>query len=128
MTGLNQYYKQIQRKLPCSITYKKRLIHELRGSVDSYLKEHPNADISAIEMHFGTPEQISTAYSSEMGTSDIIKKYRTRKHLITIVASVMAAALVFWLIALIIASIDAADDARGYIETGSVIIEEEVYK
>lgn len=125
MTDLKQYYRQIQRALPCNGNYKKRLIRELKESVDSYLKEHPDADIKAVETRFGSPEQIAAACSTEMDTSEIVNNYRLRKWIITIVAAAAAVALALWITALITASMDAADDAGGYIETGSVVIEEE---
>lgn len=124
MTDLKQYYKQIWKLLPCSRAYKKRLIHELKDSVSSYLKVYPDADMRAIEKHFGTSEQIAIACSTEIDASEIVKKHSMRKQIITVVVATAAVALALWLVALVIASIDAAGDERGYIETGVVIIEE----
>lgn len=123
MTELKQYYKQIQKTLPCTHTYKKRLIQELKESVDSYLKEHPDTDMRAIENRFGTAEQIVASYAMEMDAVDIVKNHRMRKRIITVAVAVITVALVLWLVALIVASIDAADDERGYLETG-IIVEE----
>lgn len=122
MTGLKQYYRSIEKRLPAS-SHKKRFIQELQASVDAWLEQNPSADFGTVQERFGTPEKIAADYSGEIDTQEVMKKYKLRKWIISIIAGAAALALVIWLVFLITASIDAAKDADGYVETSPIIEE-----
>lgn len=122
MTELKQYYRNIEKKLTPG-SHKKRFLHELRTSVDAWLEENPNADFHAVQQRFGTPERIAAEYAGEADTQEIAKKYKLRKWTVSIVAGAAVLALLMWLIAIVLAYINAADDAGGYIETSPIIEE-----
>lgn len=126
MKELKQYYNQIQKKLPCTHSYRKRFVQDLQASVDSYLNENPNADFAAIEEHFGSPEQITSAYAMEMDTSEVVKKYKLRKWIISVVAGAAALVVLMWLGAVMRASVEFSQNhGGGYVETSPIIVEEE---
>ena len=50
------YYRSIRATLPCPWRLKRKILGEIKGSINSYLSEHPDAQLVDIEQQFGTPE------------------------------------------------------------------------
>lgn len=68
---LKHYYREIKSYLPCSRKEKKRILKEIRGNVDSFLEDHPEADFEAIQTHFGTPPPDLRVLRGEYGYREI---------------------------------------------------------
>lgn len=119
MTELKQYYRSIEKRLPAG-SHKKRFIQELQASVDAWLDQNPSADFGTVQERFGTPEKIAADYSGEIDTQEVMKKFKLRKWIISIIAGVAALALVIWLVVAIVAYINFHDSKNGYIETSPI--------
>ena len=70
---------------------------QLKENVRDYLEDHPNADITQIRTHFGTPETIAAAYVDETGTDVLLRDLRIRRKVIATVAGVAAIILALWM-------------------------------
>lgn len=116
----NQYYRAIRRCLPCSGKQKQQIMDRIQRSVSSYMDEDPLADFSAIEKHFGTPQQIAHAYIEEMGTEEIANKFNIRKTVIRIVSTFVILALLLWGLTLASALIENNKSENGFYETSIV--------
>ena len=109
MKELKKYYRQISSWLPCGGPLKKQLMGSITATVEGYLAEHPEADFLAIQAHFGTPQQIATAFVDEMETAELLIKLHMRNRIIKIIflcACILIAiwgfaVLSFWLIGLL---------------------------
>ena len=85
MKELKKYYRQISSWLPCGGKLKKEIMARLRSTVEAYLLENPTADFDALQVHFGTPQQIVTAFVDEMGTKELLIQLHARNRIIKIV-------------------------------------------
>ncbi len=122
---LNQYYRAIRRCLPCSCKQKQQIMDRIRQSISSYMEEIPLADFSAVQAHFGTPQQIAHAYIEEMRTEEIAEKFNRKKSIATIVSVAVGLSFLMWGIALVLAYIDSHNSAGGYIVTTPVNVIDE---
>lgn len=113
---LKRYYKNIQRELVCSREAKRRILSDIAPNVVAYLSEHPETDLAAVENHFGTPRQIAASYVDSLGTQELLRKLKLRNRILLIVTVALVISVGAWLTALVIASIDAKNSARGYYE------------
>ena len=93
--ALRRYYREIRSFLPVSRKQKNKVIADLQGSIDAYLDANPEADMQAIQAHFGTPNSIAAAYVDNADTADLLRDLRVRKK---ILAAVFAGVLVVVLI------------------------------
>lgn len=113
---LQRYYKRIRRELVCSQEEKRRILSDIEPNVVAYLSEHPETDLAAMENHFGTPRQIAASYVDSLGTQELLRKLKLRNRILLGVTVALVISVGAWLTALVIASIDAKNSARGYYE------------
>lgn len=113
---LKNYYRRIRRCLPWGGKRKKQIMETIEQTVAAYVEETPGADMTAVERHFGTPQQIAAAYIDEMTTPEILKKFKLRRTIVLIICSAAAIALVLWGAALAAALIENYDAHNGYYE------------
>ena len=111
---LKKYYRSIRRCLSCPGKMKNRILDNIRQSVSAYLEENPTADFAAVQQHFGTPQQIAAACIEEMTAPEIVKNFKVKKTVITIVCTAVALALLMWGITLGIALIENYNSAHGF--------------
>ena len=113
---LQRYYKRIRRELVCSQEEKRRILSDIEGNVLAYLCEHPEADMNAVESHYGTPRQIAASYVDTLGTQELLRKLKLRNRILLGVTVALVISVGAWLTALVIASIDAKNSANRYYE------------
>lgn len=94
--ALKHYYRTIRSFLPCSRKLKKRILGEIQNSVNGYLKDHPEANITEIEARFGEPKNIAAAYVDDMNTPELLHTLRVRRRIITAVVIGVIASLFMW--------------------------------
>lgn len=94
--ALKRYYRTIRSYLPCSRKLKNRILDEIQNSVNGYLEDHPDANISEIETRFGEPKNIAAAYVDDMDTSELLHALRVRRRITTAVVAGVIAALLMW--------------------------------
>ena len=82
MKELKNYYRRVSAWLPCRGAQKKLIMDNITNTVESYLAEHPEADFAALQAHFGTPEQIASAFVDEMGTGELLNALKVRRKLL----------------------------------------------
>lgn len=101
MKELKKYYRQVGSWLPCGGRLKRQLMANIRSTVDGYLHEHPEADFATLQDHFGTPQQIATAFVDEMGTEELLIKLHMRNKIIKIVLLCAGALIAIWALAVL---------------------------
>ena len=113
--ALRRYYRSIRDWLPCKGQQKRRILAEIRSSVASYLENHPEADFSQLEAHFGTPQQIASGYVEDLNTEETLRALRIRRKVFTVIAAGVLAALLIWGGAVAWAIIDENISDNGYL-------------
>ncbi len=113
---INSYYRKIKKTLPCYNKVMKKMLDDLKFSIEAYLDENPNAEFQDIEKHFGTAEQISNDFSTVISEPQI-KAYKRTKYIRIALLSVLSAILVFIGALTIIIYINNSRDTIYYYET-----------
>lgn len=101
MKELTQYYRQIKRWLPCNRSLKKRLMANIHATTEEYLAHNPAADFTAVQAHFGTPQQIAVALVDEMDTAELLRSLLIRRRIVNIILTCVIAILAIWLVAVL---------------------------
>lgn len=114
MKELRKYYRQIKGWLPCGGKIKRTLMANIAATIEGYIEEHPGIDFAAVQAHFGTPQQIASAFVDEMGTEELLNKLRVRKKLVTVVTAVAIAVILLWAGVVTIALLDYLNQMHGY--------------
>ncbi len=123
---LRSYYCRIRRCLPCPGKLKKQIMDNIQSQVNAYLEENPTADFASVRQHFGTPQQIASAYIDEMTTAEILKRFKLKKTVITALCIIAAIVAAIWITAVAEALKSAKNSVDGYYEVGEIVVEEEV--
>lgn len=119
--ALKQYMRSLTRELPCSGKMKKQLASQIRCSIMDYLQENPEADISAIQAHFGTGQEIAASFVDYEDSSVLLKKMGIKKKMLAIVAGAMALVVLSWGAAVAWEIVESKQTRNGYIE---VVVEQ----
>lgn len=90
---LKLYYKTIKRNLPCYNKAMRKMLDDLKVSVDGFIEENGVADFQIIENHFGTAEDISREFAMGLDNS-YVKAYKLKKYILISIVSIFAAILV----------------------------------
>lgn len=88
--SMDLYFKEIKSLLLCPKSEKEMLLQGLRGDVEDFLGEHPNATMEDIKKRFGTPEEFANSYQSTMSETEIRKKVRDKRMLAYIIGGTVA--------------------------------------
>lgn len=115
--ALRRYLRTVRGMLPCDRKQKRHILKELQCSVDTFLAEHPDADFSLLQAHFGTPDQIAASYLAGMDTPALLRAMRFRKWVVTIVGATVLAILLSWACVVTWAVIDHNNESNGYFTT-----------
>lgn len=94
--ALRKYFRSISSLLPCNGKQKRLILGTARNNVAVYLQDHPEADFTCIQQHFGTPEEIATAFVTDMDMPRLLAALRSRKRVFVAVIAALAAALLLW--------------------------------
>jgi len=124
MRELQNYFREVQKALPCGSCEKKKILRDLRLSVENFLEENPGATFDAVESHFGTPAQIADTYTEEMPPRELQRKLKIKKWVIGIIAGAVVCALLMWGIAICIALTEQFRYAGGELIEDPVVVEE----
>lgn len=90
---LKCYFKSIKRSLPCYNTAMRKMLDDLKVSVESFAQENSITDFAQIEQHFGTAEDIAKEFAIGFDNS-YIKSYKFKRRVTAIALSILAAILV----------------------------------
>ncbi len=120
MKELKQYYRDIAKNLPVGRKKKQQILLAITQSVEDYLAAHPLADFQAVQAHFGAPQEIAAAYIENMTTQEILKKFRFRKTVLSILCATAATALLLWSSIIVYAIVKDANSGEGFIVVDSI--------
>lgn len=90
---LKTYFKSIKKNLPCYNKTMRKMLDDLKVSVDTYIKDNNITDFEKIIVHFGTAEDIAKEFAIGIDNS-FVKSYKFKKRVTAIVLSIIAAILV----------------------------------
>ena len=94
-----KYLRRVRSVLPGSARMTKQIMVKIQSEVSSYFEEYPQADYKDLLSRFGDPETIAASYVEIMGTTEILKKLRVRKRILSTVAIVLAFIVITWSVA-----------------------------
>lgn len=96
---LNDYLKDIKRRMICSNSVKKLFIKDFKNRIYEFIDENPKTSIEEIINNFGNPEDIVRSFNDELE----YYKSKSRKQLIIVVVISVAALVVIGLLGVAIA-------------------------
>ena len=79
---LKKYYRQIRRKIPLGLCDRHRIMESIESGVQEYLVQNPESDMTQIEEHFGTPNQIVSDFFDDQSCEYLLKALNNRKRII----------------------------------------------
>ncbi len=94
--AMRRYLWQVESWLPCSFKMKRSILGKIRGQIQAFCQENPNADLAALVARFGEPRQIAGTYVDELDRDRLLKDLRIRRRIVGIVAVSACAALLIW--------------------------------
>lgn len=115
---LSCYYKEISSRVSCKGKQKRSFIRELKGEVEEFLINSPDAGIDDIESVFGTPSEIAESFTVNKTAAEEKKIFTVRK---TVLYAAIAFLLV-WIVFAVISLIDVHTEAHGYFSEGILYI------
>lgn len=101
---LTDYYRKIEKALPCSTETKKKILFDLKSNIAEYLDEYPEAEISDIINHFGAPDLFASGYAASLEDAELNKKVHKSKWIkrgviIAVIAVILLSAITtIWVI------------------------------
>ena len=94
--NIKKYFRQINLWLPCSRTEKKQILNDIQHNVKSYLLEHPDASLTDIEKHFGSPKTIAASYIESEDRDKILSKLHIRRIAVRTMLIVALTSILLW--------------------------------
>lgn len=90
---LTVYFKSIKKNLPCRNKTIRKMLDDLKASVNSFAEENGITDFALIEQHFGTAEDIAKEFAVGIDGA-YVKSYKFKRRVTAIVLSILAVILV----------------------------------
>ncbi|MDD3171512.1 MAG: DUF6120 family protein [Bacilli bacterium] len=90
---LNHYIKSVKSEINCSSNLKLAFISEFKQRILEFLNENPECNINDVIQEFGSPQQISKGFESQVNIEKL-KKQAKKYFYIKIVAFVLLILLV----------------------------------
>lgn len=111
---ITSYLNNIKNCLVCSPALKKKILFDLKNSLDEFLLENPTSTIDDIVNHFGTPEDISSSCLINLEEGDISSSIRQSKRIRKIIILLALAIILIFTAACIIQIVHNQDVKAGY--------------
>ena len=90
---LKAYFKQIKKNLPCVNSTMRKMLDDLKASVNTFVVENNISDFNAVVEHFGSSEDIAKEFAVGLDNS-YVKSYKFKRRVIAIVVSILAVIMV----------------------------------
>lgn len=90
---LQSYFKDIKKNLPCLNSAMRKMLNDLKVSVNTFIEENNITDFTQIEQHFGTAENIAKEFAAGIDGA-YIKSYKFKKRITAIVVSILTAIMI----------------------------------
>ncbi len=91
---LTRYYKDIRRALLCRRRVKNKILDDFKCSVETYLENNPQADLSEITGRFGAPKKIAEDFAADRGI-DYHRQLKRKRVMTVIIIGILAAIMIF---------------------------------
>lgn len=116
---IKKYKRQIKANLLCGTKLSKQFLSDLSDSINNYIEKNNITQLTEVQNHFGSPEQIAQSFLAETDISVIRKKVRLKQ----IFTFILVAALLAWIVA-VAASAKKSYDSKGAYGVKTVIVYE----
>jgi len=93
-----EYLRTVRGLLPCSRKVKDEITAPLRRSVAEFLCEQENASTEDLRRRFGAPEVIAASCLEDADTTEILRRLRFKRRVLTIVISTVIVILTSWVL------------------------------
>lgn len=90
---LKAYFKEIKKNLPCVNSTMRKMLDDLKASVNTFVVENDISDFNAVVEHFGSSEDIAKEFAVGLDNS-YVKSYKFKRRVIAIVVSILAVIMV----------------------------------
>ena len=90
---LKVYFKEIKKNLPCVNSTMRKMLDDLKASVNTFVVENNISDFNAVVEHFGSSEDIAKEFAMGLDNS-YVKSYKFKRRVIAIVVSILAVIMV----------------------------------
>ena len=90
---LKVYFKEIKKNLPCVNSTMRKMLDDLKASVNTFVVENNISDFNAVVEHFGSSEDIAKEFAMGLDNS-YVKSYKFKSRVIAIVVSILAVIMV----------------------------------
>lgn len=90
---LKVYFKSIKKNLPCYNKTMRKMLDDLKVSVNAFIEENGITKINEIEKHFGKAEDIANEFAVGLDNA-CIKSYKFKRRVTAIVLSILAVIMV----------------------------------
>lgn len=112
-----KYCACVSRVLPCSGKMKRKIMGEIRMSIQEYMNEHPDAAYTDMETKFGTPQQIVSAYLDEADHLRLAGELKLKNRVMKAVLAALTVSVLLIAVTLGLIIEDDYSSENGYIET-----------
>lgn len=107
---VKKYKRLIKANLLCGTKLSKQFLSDLSDSIDNYIEENNITQLTEVQNHFGSPEQIAQSFLAETDISVIRKKVRLKQ----LILLALIAALLIWGIGIAMSTKTSYDERSGY--------------
>lgn len=113
-SAMRRYVRQVRSLLPCPAKQKRMIVEDIWENAAVFLQEHPAADYSQIEAHFGTPEQLAVSYVKDMDTKKLLRELRLKRRIYVLIASAAITVILLFAVTFLFCVADHYATNRGY--------------
>ena len=90
---LKTYFKTIKKNLPCLNSVMRKMLDDLKVSVNDYITQNNCIEFQEIEKHFGTAEDIAKEFAVGIDNA-YVKSYKLKKRITAVVVALLTAILI----------------------------------
>lgn len=107
---LKIYKNDVKSKLLCDSKISKTLFKDLQNDIDNYIEDNNVTSIEEIYNHFGSADDIATAFLDTVDITAVKRKMNIKK----LIAVLVAAVIIIWGIGVLIATIHSHNTNLSY--------------
>ncbi len=121
--GKKRYMRQVRSCLPWGRKIRRELLDRLRGELDGYLAENPEAGMEELRQRFGEPQQIAASYVEQMEMPELLRSLQVRRRFVSILAALAIGIFLMWAAVVSIALVEHRKSVNGYFGEDYITVE-----
>lgn len=90
-----QYLQKVNKQIHCSSSMKRTFLRQLKNEVLCFCDDNSKVDMALLVENFGSPEEVTEEFFSELGNFTANRYFLTRKRLLYITIGVALSAVIF---------------------------------